>query len=264
MRVTFDSNVYDKVVRPAMYPRDPEIREMIVVHQALKDGRIQGFTCETVITLEGIGRDDRAMVFGSTHSRRSVAQIAEDTFAITLTTEQPDRRPVHPKQRERLIEAFRLGVRLLGAPRVGIPQAETQFHVIEDPAMQHQRLGRFVSLLRQIEERGLGSARAVKIAARYVPPEDLKRLWFTALGAAAKDITERREIARAVAEWADADTIAAHYGYGNDVFCTLDFAKAETKRGEPAVFDSDNRAWLTHNFGIQFVTLARLADMVKE
>jgi hypothetical protein len=263
MRVTFDSNVYDKAVRPTIYSKDPDFREMTIVHQALKDARIQGFISETTITLEGIGRDDRATVFGSTHARSSVAQTAEDTFAITLTTEQPDRRPVHPKQRERLIEAFRLGVRLLGAPRIGMPPAEKQFHVIEDPAMLPQRLDRFVSLLRQIEERGLGSARAMKIAARFVPPEDLQRLWFTALGAA-KDITDRREVARAVAEWADADSIAAHYAYGNDVFCTLDFAKAETKRGEPAVFDPANRAWLTENFGIQFVTLAQLADMVKE
>jgi hypothetical protein len=263
MRVTFDTNVFDKAVRPAIYSKDPDFREMTVVHKALKDRRIQGFISETTITLEGIGRDNRATVFGSTHARSSVAQTAEDTFAITSTTEQPDRRPVHPKQRERLIEAFRLGVRLLGAPRIGMPRAEEQFYVIEDPAMLPQRLDRYVSLLRQIEERGLGSARAMKIAARFVPSEDLQRLWFTALGAA-KDIHEQREVARAVAEWADADSIAAHYGYGNDVFCTLDSAKAETQRGEPAVFDLDNRAWLTDNFGIQFLTLAQLADRVRE
>jgi hypothetical protein len=67
-----------------------------------------------------------------------------------------------------------------------------------------------------------------------------------------------------VAEWADADTIAAHYAYGNDVFCTLDAAKAENKRGEPAIFDSDNRAWLTENFGIQVGTLAQLAELARD
>jgi hypothetical protein len=261
MRVTFDTNVFDKAIRPETYSKDPDFREMTIVHKALKDARIQGFISDTTITLEGIRRDDRATVFGNTHVRRSVAQTAEDTFTITLTTEQPDRPPVHPKQRERLIEAFRLGVRLLGAPRTGMPRAEEQFYVIEDPAALLQRLDRYFSLLTQIEGRGLGSARAVKIAARFVPPEDLQRLWFTALGTV-KDITERREVARAVAEWADADSIAAHYGYGNDLFCTLDFAKAETKRGEPAVFDLENRAWLTENFGIQFVTLVQLAEMV--
>ena len=99
MLVTFDTNVFDKAVRPAIYSKDPDFREMTIVHQALKDARIQGFISETTITLEGIGRDDRATVFGSTHARSSVAQTAEDTFAITLTTEQPDRRPVHPRLR---------------------------------------------------------------------------------------------------------------------------------------------------------------------
>jgi hypothetical protein len=206
MRVTFDTNAFDKAVRPAIYSMDPNFQEMTIVNQALKDARIQGYISETTITLEGIGRDDRAVVLGGTHARSSFAQTAEDIFTMTSTTEQPDRRPVHPKQAERLIEAFQLGIRLLGA---------------------------------------------------------LQRPWFTALGAA-KGIHERREVARAVAEWADADSIAAHYGYGNDVFCTLDFAKAETKRGEPAVFDPDNRAWLAENFGIQFVTLARLADRVRK
>jgi hypothetical protein len=262
MRVTFDTNVFDKAIRPAIYSKDPDFREMTIVHEALKDARIQGFISDTTITLEGIGRDDRATVLGSTHARSSVAQTAEDTFTITLTTKQPDRRPVHPKQRERLIEAFRIGVRLLGTPRIGMPRAEEQLYVIEDPAKLAQRLDRFVSLLRQIEGRGLGSARAMKIATRIAPSGTLQRPWFTALGVA-KDIHECREVARAVAEWADADTIAAHYAYSNDAFCTLDSAKAETKRGEPAVFDSDNRAWLTENFGIQFVTLAQLAEMVR-
>ena len=263
MKVTFDTNVFDKAIRPAIYSRDPDFREMTIVHEALKDARVHGFISDTTITLEGIGRDDRATVFGSTHARSSVAQTAEDTFTITLTTEQPDRRPVHPKQAERLIEAFRFGIRLLGTPRIGMPRAEEQFYVIEDPATLPQRLERFFSLLRRIEGRGLGSARAVKIATRIAPSGTFQRPWFTALGAA-KDIHEQREVARAVAEWADADTIAAHYAYGNDVFCTLDAAKAETKRGEPAVFDLDSRAWLTENFGIQFVTLAQLAELARE
>src|SRR5256885_1820430 len=62
--------------------------------------------------------------------------------------------------------------------------------------------------------------------------------WFTGLGAA-KDIHARREVARAVAQWADGDSVAAHYAYGNDIFCTLDGGKAETRRGEPAVLDAN-------------------------
>jgi hypothetical protein len=108
MRVTFDTNVFDKAVRPTIYSQDPDFREMTIVHQALKDARIQGFISETTITLEGIGRDDRATVFGSTHARSSVAQTADDTFAITLTTEQPDRRPFIRNKESALSKRFDL------------------------------------------------------------------------------------------------------------------------------------------------------------
>ena len=260
MQVTFDTNAFDKVIRPTVYPKDPDFQDMVVIHEAVKDARVQAFISDTTLTLEGIGSDDRATVFGSTGPRSSIAQTSDDTFTITMRTEQPDRKPIHPKQAERFVEALRLGVRLLGTPRVGKPRAEEQYYATEDQAALGQRLDRFTSLLTQIESRRLGSARAQEIAAR-LPPQGIGP-WFNALGAA-KDIHETREVARAVAEWADADSIAAHYAYGNDFFCTLDVAKAETRRGDPAVFDAENRAWLTKNFGIQFVTLAQLAKMVR-
>ena len=124
------------------------------------------------------------------------------------------------------------------------------------------RIDRFQNLDSEIEARGLGRARAKQIAARLAGSGTFLGPWFTPLGAA-KDIHEKREVARAVAEWADADSVAAHYAYGNDFFCTRNSAKAETKRGDPAIFDAGNRAWLTETFGVQFVTLAQLAELVR-
>src|SRR5271165_5471417 len=123
------------------------------------------------------------------------------------------------------------------------------FRGISTPSLKAQGEQRRSSLFNIPRDNPLGSARAEKLAARF--PRPAMGPWFNALGAA-KDIHEKREVARAVAECADADSIAAHYAYVNDFFCTLDAAKAETKRGEPAVFDADNRAWLTENFGVQF------------
>ena len=102
MRVTFDTNVFDKVTRPTVYPKDPEFQEMILVHEAVENARVQAFISDTTITLEGIGSDDRATVFGTTGSRSSFARTSDDTFTITIRTEQPDRKPIHSKQAERL------------------------------------------------------------------------------------------------------------------------------------------------------------------
>jgi len=263
MRITFDTNTIDKASRPTLYPKDPEQSGMIVVHEALKHGDIQGFLSDTAVTLEGITNDQRATVFGNAQIRSSFAQTSADTFTITMRLDQFDRLPLHRKQAERFIEAFRLGIRLLGTPRIGMPRAEEQFYVVEEPSKLGDRLNRFVDILNRIEARGLGSSRARKIAARFAGRGIAQGPWFTALGAT-KDIHEMHEVARAIAEWADADSVAAHYGYGNDLFCTLDGGKAEERRGQPAVLDVNNRAWLTEEFGIQFSTLGELAKELRE
>jgi hypothetical protein len=262
-KVTFDTNTFDKASRPAIYAKDPDHPHFVVVHNALKTGQIQGFISETSITLEGIGNDRRATVFGNTRTSSSFAQASEDTFTIIVKPVQLDRLPLHRKQVERLLEAFRLGIRLLGAPRIGMPRAEDQLYALEDPANLGDRLNRFFDLARQIEARDLGSVRAKKLAGRFLQGAAPKGPWFTGLGAA-KNIHETREVARAIAEWADADSIAAHYAYGNDFFCTADAAIAETKRGNPAIFDASNRAWLTQQFGVQFLTLTDLAQRLRK
>jgi hypothetical protein len=262
LTVTVDTNTFDKAVRPAVYGGDPAHEDFLLVHDALKRGDIQGFLADPVITLEGIANHQRAKVFGNTTTQSSLAQTSDDTFTSTITLVQANRSPLHPKQAERFIEAFDLGIRLLGAPRIGMPRAEEKFYAVENPAALGERLDRFVNLVRKIEARGLGSSRAQAIAERMAGGQIIQGAWFTALGAA-KDIHETREVARAIAEWADADSVGAHYGYGNDIFCTLDTGKAEERRGEPAVLDSTNRASLTQEFGIRFATLHELADELR-
>lgn len=261
LRVTFDTNTFDKVVRPNVYAKDPNYPEFLAVHEALKRGDILGSISETIITFEGIGKDQRAPVFGTTNPRSRTEQVSDDTFMITLTAEQPARPPVHPKQAERFVAAFDLGIRLLGAPRIGMPRVEGDFYVLETPEALKQRLDRYFNILQAIEARGLGSPRVMAIAERWTdraPNEP----WYRLLGTA-KDIHETREIGRAVAEWSDADSIGAHYGYGNDLFCTLDVAAGEGRRGDAAILDADNRQWLSSNFGVRFASLNDLARLFR-
>jgi hypothetical protein len=260
LRVTFDTNTFDKVVRPNVYAKDPNHSELVAVHEALKRGDLFGFISETIITLEGLGKDQRAAVFGTTNLRSRIVQASEDTFVITLTPEQSARQPVHPKQAERFVAAFDFGIRLLGARRIGMPGVEGDFYVFETPEALTERLDRFFNILQAIEARGLGFPRAMEIAKRWADRAAPNEPWYRVLGSA-KDIHERREVGRAVAEWSDADSIAAHYGYKNDIFCTLDLATAEGKRGDAAILDAESRAWLSSKFGIKFATLGDLATL---
>lgn len=261
MKVTFDTNTFDKAVRPALYAKDPHNALFVKIHEAIKSGQVEGFICDTMITLEGIKVDDRASVFGSTSlntTRRSDEKGS--TIQLTLRMDQSLRQPVHPKQAERFAAAVDFGIKLLGAPRIGMPRVELPDgdpYAVETEAALAARIDRFHDLGRAIEQRELGSIPAKKVAQRFAARAAPSNPWFKILGAA-RDIHETREVARAVAEWPDGDSIAAHYGYANDVFCTGD----EAGSGRPSILDSANRAWLESTYGIRFATLQGLAAAI--
>jgi hypothetical protein len=54
MRVTFDSNIWEQIVRPHAHPNSPEHANLQTVHEALRSGRISGFLSETFATVEAI------------------------------------------------------------------------------------------------------------------------------------------------------------------------------------------------------------------
>jgi hypothetical protein len=112
--------------------------------------------------------------------------------------------------RERLELAFRLGMRLMRAPRIGLP-IPRQFLDLAlfadefDVPTSAARDNHWGDVVEMMEQRGVGSA------------------VVRSLGAARKpQAGGEKDFARAVAEWADGDSMAAHIAYGNDIFCTED------------------------------------------
>ena len=55
--------------------------------------------------------------------------------------------------------------------------------------------------------------------------------------------------------WADGDTVATHYAYGNDFLCTEDTGKSSSS----LVFNSSNRHWLQKDYGLSLVSISQLA-----
>jgi hypothetical protein len=257
LKVTFDTNTFDKAVRPHVYAKDPKQNIFAKIHDAIRDGRVAGFICETMITLEGIKVDNRAEVFGSTTLTSQMSVEGPDTIRVNMTAEQPLRGALHPKQSERFVAAFNFGFKLLGAPRIAMPRVEfpsVDPYATETDEELPKRLDRYFEVAQAIQNRGLGIVRTQQLATRLAQTAGATSPWFQVLGQA-KDIHEVREVARAVSEWADADSIAAHYGYGNDLFCTLD----EARPGHPSVLDPSNKAWLSATYDIQFADLCDLA-----
>ena len=76
---------------------------------AIEAGRIQGFFCETLVTLEGIQRKDRGDVLGSTRFENRTACTGENTIQISISVVQ-NRTPLDSEFGEMLQGAKSLGL----------------------------------------------------------------------------------------------------------------------------------------------------------
>lgn len=74
MRVTFDSNVWEKVVYPEGSARDPRQAAFLVIREAVRDRRLQAYIAELFALLEAVPRRNRPEYLGS---RPSPVRVTE-------------------------------------------------------------------------------------------------------------------------------------------------------------------------------------------
>ncbi|MGA8616399.1 MAG: hypothetical protein WB760_32835 [Xanthobacteraceae bacterium] len=264
MRVTFDTNTLDRAARPERFPKDPRQAEYVKVHDALAGGTVSGYFSETLVTLEGIENKDRVDVLGSTRLENQTRATGENKITISLTVQQ-DRKPLPPEFPRRIQAAQKLGMRALRGPaRIGwvrVRDDDGAFFGPEEDVLEIAKLvDKAGDVANAIQKRGLGYAVAVGLGLQFSARDGKVGEWWLQALRRARDETERRRVQRAIAEWADADSIAAHVGYGIDLFCSEDQGKSAG--GISSILDAANRAWLTATYGVQFATLTELAAMV--
>jgi len=269
MRVTFDRQVLGKVIFPGKRKKDPDHACLEKINAALRAGRLQGFICESVGTLEAIAKDKRATYFAN-RTPKSQVQTARDgknvSLAITFTTDH-DR---HPGLDERLIEnlqgARALGMRLLYVPCFNI-QLPAQF--LNDQPFYESRLFEtqvyadcFADVSAAIEARGVGAAVITAIAKciqEQLPVSARASQSGLQLLPYAKNEAERTAIMKAIAEWADGDLVASHIASGNDLLCSEDQGRSA---GGPSIFDDANRVWLKSAYHVEFASIPELAAKI--
>jgi hypothetical protein len=247
----------DKAARPERHPKDPDRPKFLIVHEALKKGKLQGFVCDTIITLEGIQNKDRAAVFGSTTLSVDKKE-ADNSVVLKMQAVQPARHPLPDENVRRLRAALAVGVRVLSAPRIASPRIEDPNKTIyaqEDAAQLGERINRFHDAGRAINDRDYGTEPAKHVAERIAKRFGVQEPWYKSLARA--DANEEKEFARAIREWADSDTVAAHIAYQSEILCTGDQGRSGN-----SIFDETNRAWLTVTYGVHFATITELAAMI--
>ena len=258
LTVTLDSNALAAVVSPETSqggwgPAAASVRSSI------QDGRVRAFFSETHITLEGIQAKSRADTLGKTRLVSGSTSTSPRQITLTIAMEH-FRAPLDRRFAERVREARALGIwPLRTAMRM------CWYHLPSEDLYQPaggigelvQCMEKVNTLSNEIAKRGVGYARAVELGMRFADQSNPNRptLWTTGL-----KVAEPNEVRRAIAEWSDGDGIAAHYGFGVQLFCTQDEGKSSGK----SVLDAENRQWLTEEYGIEFVTLAELARRVTQ
>jgi hypothetical protein len=222
LRVTFATNTLDPITQPEL--AGPLQADCMTVHKSLVSQSLQGFFCETVLTVEG----------GGPQSPRP------DTVV-------------------RVRRALELGLRILSAPRAGsTPIDALDSDLYAKDVNPLTRLERYEAIAAAIEARGTGFARVLKVARSLGHEADSPSGLLCIDRASSPGALTK--VARAIAEWADGDSVAAHYGYANDLFCTQDRAAGA---GRDSVLHPAQRSWLYRVYGVEFVSLAQLAARLR-
>jgi hypothetical protein len=260
LKCTFDTNTLDRVVRPS-HKDDVSA----VVHEGLKAGGIKGYFSEAVVALDGIGHLDKVDMVGAGRVVSESRATGRYSVELTVGRRWPAKR-TDQQFKDGIEAALDLGLRPLLGPRpMGDSLAVPEFvqrglyetlGVGTDLMARRDRIHAVDTALRS---RGIGRQRAIDLGREYNARAGAAGEFYQqGLGRAQND-AERKKVLKAVNEWADGEAVAAHVGYGNDLFCSHDFAR--NSRG-PSALHPDHRAWLTQTFGVEFVTVAQLAERV--
>ena len=244
MRVSFDSNAWEKIFNPTDCKCAP-------IHAALKARRLDGFICEAAFRIEAIRKRDRADYFKQPHGDlqfdRIVTQNGRSHLEMSFGPLDDHHLGLHGAPASKLQSALAAGIRLMrGSNWMGLPEPQEildpKIYVPETPEAAHEREQRQLDISVLIDARGVGYAKF-----------DAADGWSVRI----KDTNRFREVC---AEWADGELVGAHIAYQNDILCTNDCGLAAPG---PSVFDSTNQSWLT-DYGVVFKTLEELlAEIAK-
>lgn len=243
MRVSFDSNAWEKIF-------DPADRDWTPIRAALATNQIAGFISEASFRIEAIRKSERTSYFAEPAMQVQFSIVERDGKPNIQMSMGPDdaRHPgLHKIQSAKLKSALDAGIKLMRtASWLGLPSPAE----IGNPALfargacgDGEREQRQIDALARIEARGVGRA-AFETAGG----------WQSAGGV----LQDEKRFRKACAEWADGELVAAHIAYRNDILCTNDQAHATGR----SILDRTNRAWLTAEFGVQFATLDELLDRI--
>lgn len=279
MRVTFDTNVWNRVVFPERYMDRPNHSALLKINTAVQGGVVRGFICESFATQETIRRTDRASYHAQNVPKVEVKTNRPGPGLVHMTIEinaEHDKHPGLSKEfEEELDQALAIGMKLLSTPYIGLRvpnRLRNNPHIYAPEVFATADYNeRFGDVAGAVLARGIGEGALVSLAKEFTGRLDaplpsslsdrelIRRVYDYACTAGLTK--EKRQVENAFAEAADGDVVAAHVAFGTDYLCTDD--RGESASGS-SVFDDNNRAWLKTTYGIEILSAQQLSGLLEE
>src|SRR5271157_1631166 len=124
MRVTFDTNVWNRMVFPERYINSPNYLSLVKIKNAIQSGLVRGFISESFGTIEAIKKEKRAKFYAQNVPKVEVTSKSYGSGLHCMTIEIKANHSLHPgigeEFEEELKEALAIGIKLLSTPYIGL------------------------------------------------------------------------------------------------------------------------------------------------
>jgi len=277
MRVTFDTNVWNRMVFPERYVNSPNYLSLGKIKNAIRSGQVRGFISEGFATVEAVRRENRAKFHAQNVPKVEVTNKSHGNGLNYMTIEIKANHSLHPgigkEFDEELNEALAIGIELLTTPYIGLSvpdRLRNNPHIYAEEVFATADYNeRFGDVVRTIVDRGVGEGMLLALAKEFTARLDGPRpdglsdralIYGVYEYACASGLSkEKRKIEKAFAESADGDVVAAHIAFGNDYLCTEDRGGSAVS---PSIFDAQNRAWLKTEYRVEILNVQQLANLL--
>jgi hypothetical protein len=277
MRVTFDTNVWNRMVFPERWLNRPNYDSLVKIKNAIRSGQVRGFISEGFATVESIRKRDRASFHVQSVPMVVVTPKVQSGGAISMAIEIKANHSQHPgigeEFEEELNEALAIGIKLLTTPYIGLAVPDRHRnnpHIYAEEVFATAEYNeRFGNVVRTIVDRGVGEGAFPVLAREFTEQLDAPRpaglsdrglIYGVYKYACTSGLSKyKRQIEKAFAESGDGDLVAAHIAFGNDYLCTDDQGRSAVS---PSVFDAENRAWLKTEHGVEILNAQQLAHLL--
>ena len=250
MKITFDSSAWRMISALERSSREPFVETFEDIGKAAGDGRITPFLCETIFVLEAMLRKKREEFF-SEYKLLTGMTMGVAGISFSIDSDETGRHENRGFLEKRLKNALDEGFRILRLPRIADVarlDIESRFYRHDDPISY---LDKAFEIARAMDSRGAGFIQIKELGQKYGTH------WMDGIEQAPEQ--EAGNIAGAIAEWGNGDSVACHIALGGDYFCVGDRLR---DAGERSIFSRENLDWLKEKYDFQIVSPEELVRMI--